>query len=64
VLDDVSAALDLVAARLAAGARDADLAARAQSLASAFERGGGDAITAKRKQGLADTLTALAARLQ
>jgi hypothetical protein len=63
-LDDVSAVLDLVAARLSAAARDPELAARAQALASAFERGGGDAITAKRKKGLADTLTALAARLQ
>jgi hypothetical protein len=40
------------------------LAARAQAAARELQRGGGDAITLKRKQGLADTLTALAARLQ
>jgi uncharacterized protein (DUF305 family) len=63
-LDDVSATLDLVASRLDAGARDADLAARVQSVARGLERSGGDAITAKRSKGLAETLTALAARLQ
>jgi hypothetical protein len=63
-LDDVSAVLDLVASRLSASARDRELAARVQSLARDLERGGGDAITAKRKKGLAETLTALAARIQ
>jgi hypothetical protein len=63
-LDDVSAVLDLVASRLSAAARDPELTARVQSLAQALERGGGDAITAKRKKGLAETLNGLAARIQ
>jgi uncharacterized protein (DUF305 family) len=63
-LDDVAAAVDLVAARLSAAAHDRELAARVQSLARDLERGGGDALTAKRKKGLAETLTGLAARLQ
>jgi hypothetical protein len=63
-LDEVAAVLDLVASRVSAAARDAELAARAQSLARLLERDGGDAITAKRKKGLAETLTALAARIQ
>jgi uncharacterized protein (DUF305 family) len=64
-LDDVSAALDLVASRLSASARDRELAARVQSLARDLERGGGgDATAMKRRKGLAETLTGLAARLQ
>jgi hypothetical protein len=63
-LDDVSAVLDLVAARLSAAARDPSLATRAQALARELERGGGDALTAKRKKGLAETLNGLAARIQ
>jgi hypothetical protein len=63
-LDEASAVLDLVAARLAAVRSDPELAARAHALARELERGGGDAITAKRKKGLAETLTGLAARLQ
>jgi uncharacterized protein (DUF305 family) len=64
MLDDVSAVLDGVASRLAAATRDPPLAARAQALARELERGGGDAITAKRKKGLAETLNGLAARIQ
>ena len=63
-LDDVAAILDLAAPALAAGTRDRGLAARMTSLAQDFSRGGGDAITVKRKNGLAETLNALAARLQ
>ena len=63
-LDDVAAALDLAAAELSAGTSDEKLAARMTSLAQSFSRGGGDAITVRRKNGLAETLNALAARLQ
>jgi hypothetical protein len=63
-LDDVAAVVDLVAASLSAAARDPSLASRAQALARELERGGGDAITAKRKKGLAETLNGLAARIQ
>jgi hypothetical protein len=63
-LDDVSAALDLAASRLEAGARDAALAARLGALARGLDAPAGDAATAKRTKGLAETLTGLAARLQ
>ena len=62
-LDDVAAALDLAAPLLAAGTSDREVAARLTSLAQAFSRGGGDAITVKRKNGLAETLNGLAAQL-
>ncbi|HEY3515579.1 MAG TPA: hypothetical protein VGL98_00935, partial [Gammaproteobacteria bacterium] len=63
-LDDVAAALDLATPALAAGMTDRALSSRMTSLAQGFSRGGGDAITVKRKNGLAETLNALAARLQ
>jgi hypothetical protein len=63
-LDEVSAALDLAASRLEAGARDAALAARLGAAARGLDALGGDAATVKRRDGLAETLTALAARLQ
>jgi uncharacterized protein (DUF305 family) len=63
-LDDISAALDLAATRLGSGARDSSLAARLESLASALAaRTGGDAITAKRTNGLAETLAGISERL-
>jgi uncharacterized protein (DUF305 family) len=61
-LDD---ALELAAQRLAANANDAALAARLESLARGLSSSGGDdAVTRKRKSGLATTLSGLAARLQ
>jgi uncharacterized protein (DUF305 family) len=63
-IEDVSGALDLAAARLANGADDARLAARLESLARSLDRSGGDAMTLKRKAGLAETLNGLAARLR
>jgi hypothetical protein len=63
-LDEVSGALDLAAPQLAAGAKDPRLAERLGALAQSVSRGGGDATTAKRKKGLADTLAGLAARLR
>ena len=65
VLDDVSTVLDSVATRLAAaGAGDAALATRLESLARGLAVSSGDAVTRKRTSGLADTLNGLAARLR
>jgi hypothetical protein len=63
-LDEISGALDLVAPQLAAGSKDQRMAERLAALAQGVSRGGGDAITLKRKKGLADTLTGLSARLK
>jgi len=63
-LDEVSGALDLVAPALSAGTKDSRLAEQLAALAQSVSRGGGDAITVKRKKGLADTLTGLSARLR
>jgi hypothetical protein len=71
-LDEIAAALDVADARLAARGRDGVLAARLAALAGGLAgglpggsaAGGGDAIAQKRTQGLAATLTALAARLR
>ncbi|HET7607043.1 MAG TPA: DUF305 domain-containing protein, partial [Gammaproteobacteria bacterium] len=63
-LDEISGALDLVAPQLTAGGKDVRLAERLTSLAQSVSRGGGDALTIKRKKGLADTLTGLSARLR
>jgi uncharacterized protein (DUF305 family) len=63
-LDDISAALDLVVSRLEANARDRSLAARLGALARSLDANSGDAVTSKRKSGLAGTLNGLAARLQ
>ncbi len=58
-------ALDLSAARLEEGARDADLAARLESLAAALaEEDGGDSIADKRRTALGETLSGIAARLR
>jgi hypothetical protein len=62
-LDDISGALDLTASRLTSGAHDSALAARLTALAGGLA-GSGDAITQKRKKGLAETLNGLATRLQ
>ena len=64
VLVDVEDALDLAAPRLASGSADADLAARLQELARRLAQDDGDALTRKRKAGLAETLNALAQRLR
>jgi len=64
-LAEIREVLDLVAARLDAGARDAALASRVSSLARDLAaRSGGDAITSKRTKGLAETLNGLATRLR
>jgi uncharacterized protein (DUF305 family) len=64
-LDDVSAAIDLAAARLETGTRDRALAARLDALARDLSQDrGGDAIATKRKAALGGTLSGLSARLQ
>ena len=64
VMDDLNAALDRSASRLHDGARDAELAARLESLAAAVDEDSGDAITQKRRAALAETLGGIAARLR
>jgi uncharacterized protein (DUF305 family) len=59
----VDEAIDLVASRLEGGASDGRLAARVESLARTLDQDG-DAITRKRKAGLAVALNGLAARLR
>ena len=60
---DLTAALDRAESRLRRGAREGELAARLESLAASLEGGGGDAITSRRRAGLADTLKGIAASL-
>ena len=61
---DLSAALDRSASQLQDGARDADLAASLESLAASVQEESGDAITQKRRAGLAETLGGIATRLR
>jgi uncharacterized protein (DUF305 family) len=63
-LDEVSAALDLTATRLAANGTDQALARRLTALAGTLAEGIGDALTQKRRRGLAEVLNGLAARLR
>jgi hypothetical protein len=63
-LDEISGALDSVAARLDANARDRSLAERLDSLARSLDASNGDVVTLKRRQGLVETLNGLAARLR
>ncbi len=61
---DLAAALDRSASQLENGARDRKLAAKLKSLAAALEDEGGDAIAARRRAGLAETLSGIAAGLR
>ncbi len=61
---DLSAVLDDAAAKLADSARDKKLAGKLKSLAASVKKGGGDAITEKRRVALAETLGGIAARLR
>ena len=64
-LEDIEQALDLAASRLTDGARDRRLATTLESLARALNQDGGDAGPLKKpKEGLAETLNGLAARLR
>jgi hypothetical protein len=62
-VSDLNAALDRSAAQLADGGRDRGLARRLESLASGLGSDG-DAMTAKRKAALGETLDGIAARLR
>ncbi len=61
---DITKALDEAAARLDAGAKDAALAARLQSLAGSLAKSGDDPLTRKRTGALAATLKGISARLK
>jgi hypothetical protein len=61
---ELTAALDRAAARLGNGARDEQLAARLESLAAALDGADGNAVTTKRRTGLAGTMNGIAARLR
>ena len=61
---DLSAALDRSASRLEDGARDADLAARLESLATDLNTDSGNAVTKMRMDALAETLGGIAAALR
>jgi hypothetical protein len=63
-LDEISGVLDVAAQRLAASTRDPRLAAQLNEHARGLDATRGDAVTQKRKKGLAETLGGLAARLQ
>ena len=63
-LEQISAGLDLAAQRLEASTNDPRLAAQLNEHAHALDATRGDAVTQKRKKGLAETLGGLAARLQ
>jgi uncharacterized protein (DUF305 family) len=61
---DLNAALDRSASKLDDGARDKDLADKVQSLAQTLEDDSSDAITKRRRAGLAATLSGISARLR
>ena len=60
----LNAALDSSASRLEDGAGDEALAAQLESLAAGLAGDGGNAVTMKRRAGLAETLAGIAARLR
>jgi hypothetical protein len=61
---DLSAVLDRSASQLDVHATDEKLAAKLESLAAAMVDDSGDAITTRRRAGLAETLNGIAARLR
>ena len=64
IQSDLNAALDQASARLDAGGKDPQLAARIEASAKGLSTTGGDAATAKRTTALRDTLTGIAAKLR
>jgi uncharacterized protein (DUF305 family) len=64
LLADLVTALDDSAAKLQDGATDKKLSKKLKSLAASVKKGGGDAVTEKRRAALADTLGGIAARLR
>ena len=63
LMADLNAALDRSESQLAGGGRNAELAARLESMATAVGEGGGNASTIKQRNALADTLIGIADRL-
>ena len=61
---DLKAALDRSASRLEDGGRDANLAARLESLATDLNTDSADGVTKKRMDALVETLGGIAARLR
>ena len=61
--DDLAAAIDDATARINDGARDKRLARKLKAAAADLRKGGGDAVVLRRKAGLADTLSGIAARI-
>jgi len=61
---ELTAALDRSAARLSEGARDRNLAAEMELLASKLDQSGADATATKRRAALVETLGGIAARLR
>jgi len=61
---DLAAALERSETQIENGTRDAELAAKLESLAAALGDDSGDAITTKRRAGLAETLSGIAAALR
>jgi len=62
--DSMSAELAAALEQVGSGSRDKKLARELKSLAKALRKEGGDGITAKRRTGLAETLTGIAAGLR
>lgn len=60
---ELAVAIDVATAELEAGESDAEVKSELQSLAAALQMDTGNSITAKRRAGLAETLTGIAARL-
>jgi hypothetical protein len=61
---DLDTTLERAASRLKEGALDENLAATLESMAAALEGNPGDAITTRRRAGLAATLSGIATRLR
>jgi hypothetical protein len=61
---ELSKALDDAAAKRGAGASDKGLARTLDTLAKSVATGGGNAVTERRRKGLAQTLTGIAASLR
>jgi len=64
VVVDLGAALERSALILQSDGRDAELATKLESLAAALDDDSGDAITTRRRAGLAETLSGIAAGLR
>ncbi len=64
MVTDLNAALDLAALRVSNGTKDWKLAAKLKSLAATLDKKSGDAITKRRRAGLAETLRGISTGLR